>query len=206
MKIGQISCIGNITRSDERKITDHRVKNRISPTNIKLSNTEPIRMLIEPKCQRYKCKWYHGGKWPKAFKRDNNNYCNKYPCGIPKHIAYGYPKHPPQCEFYTPKKNWQLTRFQLEIIFNLKVNSNDQSPWPSLYIREASQRNVEGLLFKSSRLNYCNNNVLLKVLFGVYGKSWYSTIGNSARLDNALIELESLRLLHSKKAWQHRAI
>ena len=94
-----------ITRSDGRKITDHRTKNRISPKNKKNQTFEPIRMLIEPKCHRYKCKWYHGVKWRKDYKRNKNNFCNKYPCGIPNHIAYGYQKHPPQCEYYTSKKN-----------------------------------------------------------------------------------------------------
>jgi len=60
-------------------------------------------MLIEPKCHRYECKWYHGIKRPNARKRNNNNFCNKYPCGIPHQIVYGYPKHRPYCEYYTSK-------------------------------------------------------------------------------------------------------
>ena len=95
----------HVTRSDEQRIPDHRTKNRISLKNKNLPDVKPIPMLIETKCNRYKCKWYHGAKWPKAYKRNKSNFCNKYPCGIPGHITYGYTKHPPQREFYTSKKN-----------------------------------------------------------------------------------------------------
>jgi hypothetical protein len=76
-----------------------------------MSDLELTLMLIESKCRRYKCKWYHGGKWPQAYKREKKNFCNKYPCGIPNHITFGYPKHPPQCEYYSSKKNQRASHY-----------------------------------------------------------------------------------------------
>jgi len=50
-------------------------------------------MLKEPDCFRRSCKHFKGVKQPDGTERTEVNYCDAFPNGIPRDIAYGNNDH-----------------------------------------------------------------------------------------------------------------